>query len=383
MQKKFERTNLESIFGVKRVPKESQMRERLDQVKWAGVRLLLPQIFEQVRRRGWLIEWRNEIRTGREKGFYYVVAIDGSDYFSSEKVSCENCLRRENRAGEINYRHTVVAGTLVKADKREILPMAVEMCERQDGSQKQDCEVAAGKRLIRRMRAEHPHLAMVVTGDDLYSRVPFVEECQQQRLHYVLVAKEESQQELFAWVTELEETPASQRVSWEVGERCRRKYYEGRIVREVPLRGDGKVFVTYVEVWERNLAGEQTSHNGFVTDLEVTTENVKEIIGIGRAKWKIENEQFNIQKNHGYHLEHNYGHGEKNLSAVFYCLNLIAYLLHLIIERGDRVYQKARATVGSRKRFWEEMRTLMRRCVWASWQDFMEFVGNEEAYDSG
>ncbi len=104
---------------------------------------------------------------------------------------------------------------------------------------------------------------------------------------------------------------------------------------------------------------------------------------MGRAKWKIENEQFNIQKNHGYHLEHNYGHGEKNLSGVFYYLNLIAYLIHIILEKGDREFQKARATVGSRKRFWEEMKTLMRRYVWESWQDLMEFVGNEEEYSSG
>jgi hypothetical protein len=381
--RKHERCNLQTMFGVKAVPKDSQMRERLDEVELEGVRVVLPELFEQMRRTGWVSQWRNEISEGRNKGFYYVCAFDGSDYYSSEKISCENCLERRNRAGEINYRHTVVAGTLVKSGKREILPLDAEICRPQDGHEKQDCESEAGKRLLRRIRSEHPHLSLVVTGDDLYSRVPFVEECEKMRVHYVLVAKPDSHKELFEWVGELAGMKEIEEVEWAEGPACRRKSYRARIVREVPLRADGQVWVTYVEVWEWNKAGKQVYHNGFVTDLEVTKGNVGEIIGIGRSKWKIENEQFNIQKNHGYHLEHNYGHGEKNLSGVFYYLNLIAYLVHIILEKGDREFQKARSTVGSRKRFWEEMKTLMRRFLWESWRHLMEFVGNEEQYNSG
>lgn len=383
LRKKHERCNLQTMFGVTAVPKDSQMRERLDEVECEGVRVVLPELFEQMRRTGWVSQWRNQISEGRNKGFYYVVALDGSDYYSSENISCRNCLERTNRAGEINYRHPVVAGTLVKPGKREILPIDAEMCQPQDGHQKQDGESAAGKRLVRRIRSEHRHLALIVVGDDLYSRVPFVEECEKARMHYVLVAKPESHKELFEWVADLERLKEIEEVAWEEGVACRRKFYRARIVREVPLRADGQVWVTYLEVWERNKEGKQVYHNGFVTDLEVTSGNVREIVGIGRSKWKIENEQFNIQKNHGYHLEHNYGHGEQNLSAVFYYLNLIAYLIHIILEKGDREFQKARATVGSRQRFWEEMKTLMRRYLWESWHHLMEFVGNEEEYSSG
>jgi hypothetical protein len=381
--KKHQRCNLQTMFGVKAVPKDSQMRERLDEVEWEGVRLVLPEMFEQMRRTGWVSQWRIEISEGREQGFYYVCALDGSDYYSSEKISCRNCLQRKNRVGEINYRHTVVAGTLVKPGKREILPLDAEICQPQDGHEKQDCESAAGKRLLRRIRSEHAHLALIVTGDDLYSRVPFVQECEQARAHYVLVAKPESHQELFEWVEELERLKEVEYVEWAEGPACRRKNYRARIAREVPLRADGAVWVNYVEVWEWNKAGKQVYHNWFITDVEISGGNVREIIGIGRAKWKIENEQFNVQKNHGYHLEHNYGHGAENLSAVFYYLNLIAYLIHLILEKGDRAFQKARSTVGSRQRFWEEMKTLMRRFLWESWGHLMEFVGNEEEYNSG
>ena len=380
--KKHARCNLQTMFGVRVIPKEAQMRQRLDEVSAEGVRLLLPTLFEQVRRTGWAREWLTEVSSGPSTSAYYVMALDGSDYFSSEAIACPNCLVRADTSGNLHYRHTVVAATLVKSGKRQILPVDAEVCAPQDGSEKQDCELQAGKRLCRRVRFEHRHLPVIVTADDLYSHVPFVEECAKCRLHYVLVAKPDSHKELFEWVEELERLGESEHWQWSEGAACRRKFYHARVVREVPLRADGKVSVTFVEVWEQDKEGQVVYHNSWVTDLEVTAQNVAEIVSMGRAKWKIENEQFNIQKNHGYHLTHNYGHGQQNLSAVFYYLNLLAYLVHTILERGDTEFQKARASVRSRARFWEEMRTLMRRLVWESWHQLMEFVGEEELASS-
>ena len=83
-------------------------------------------------------------------------------------------------------------------------------------------------------------------------------------------------------------------------------------------------------------------HNAWVTDFAVTADNVATIVGIGRARWKIENEQFNVQKNHGYELAHNYGHGARGLSLVFYLLNLLAFLAHQVLDLGDRLYRACR-----------------------------------------
>jgi hypothetical protein len=97
---------------------------------------------------------------------------------------------------------------------------------------------------------------------------------------------------------------------------------------------------TFLEVWSHNRSGKQLSHNAWFTDLEVSADNVAEIVGIGRSRWKIENEQCNVQKNHGYELTHNYGHGQQTLSMVFYLLNVVAFLAHMILDRGDRLYQR-------------------------------------------
>lgn len=87
---KHARCNLQTMFGVRVVAKEAQMRQRLDDVSAEGVRLLLPALFEQVRRTGWAKEWLNEVSGGLASGSYYVMALDGSDYFSSEAIHCPN-----------------------------------------------------------------------------------------------------------------------------------------------------------------------------------------------------------------------------------------------------------------------------------------------------
>jgi hypothetical protein len=218
-----------------------------------------------------------------------------------------------------------------------------------------------------------------MTGDDLYSHVPFIEECARRRIHYVIVAKPSSHKELFEWVEELEAMKATEHVSWSVGPACQRKSYEARIAREVPLRADGELRVTFVEVWERDKEGKQIYHNSWVTDVAVTAKNVSELVGIGRAKWKIENEQFNVQKNHGYHLTHNYGHGKKNLSAVFYYLNLLAHITHLILSKGDRLFQQCRQVISRREEMWNVLRTMVNFVMWESWQQMLAYILDDEA----
>ena len=76
--------------------------------------------------------------------------------------------------------------------------------------------------------------------------------------------------------------------------------------------------------------------------------------GARRARWKIENEGFNTLKNQGYHLEHNFGHGDQHLSEAFFTLNLLAFFMHQIFELVDGLYQRVRTFFSSRRAFWDE-----------------------------
>ena len=81
-------------------------------------------------------------------------------------------------------------------------------------------------------------------------------------------------------------------------------------------------------------------------------------------------EQFNVQKNGGYELEHNYGHGRENLSTVVYLLNLLAYVTHRILEFGDRLYRECRQRASLRE-LWNDLRSLMKTLLLASWEEML------------
>lgn len=137
-------------------------------------------------------------------------------------------------------------------------------------------------------------------------------------------------------------------------------------MRQVPRRRGGCHRVTFIEVWEHRRDAKRPYHNSWVTDRPVEAHQVRVIIGRGRARWKIENEGFNVHKNQGYELEHNFGHGQKTLAMVFYWRNLLAYVAHIILDMGDQLYAACRA-LGSRKELWPILRAAMQLLLFDSW----------------
>jgi hypothetical protein len=372
MAKKRRRSNLQTIFGVHEIPSDTQMREILDGVEPETIRGVLPQLWEKVRRAGWGGRFTTTLPSGQHQGTYYTVALDGSEYFRSTKVQCPQCLRQPDPQGRVHYSHMIVGATVVRAGSHQVLPLDVEEVRNATAeSAPQDCELTASKRLIARLRQEHPQMALIMIGDDLYSHVPFVEQLQQLRLHYVLVAKPTSHPTLMAAVMAAEGTEQSQTGQWTEGSGARQRTYTYRLVRQMPLSLESAVRVTYVEVWEHAVSGQLLYHNSWITDLDVDAANVATVVQIGRTRWKIENEQFNVHKNHGYELTHNYGHGQQTLSMMFYLLNLLAYVAHSVLALGDRLYQRCRAQE-SRQELWHALRALVNAVLVESWAHLLQ-----------
>jgi len=127
-----------------------------------------------------------------------------------------------------------------------------------------------------------------------------------------------------------------------------------------------------------NHEGRLVYHHSWVTNLTVRPTTIRQFVEAGRARWKIENEQFNVQKNHGSELEHHYGHGQQQLSFIFYRLNLLAFLWPQLLELTDRLYPEARRVWGSQRQWWEHRRTVMDRWPVASWWPMVEVVLADE-----
>ena len=107
-------------------------------------------------------------------------------------------------------------------------------------------------------------------------------------MHHVLVCKPGSHPEVYREVEAHDALGALERGQWHEGPACRRRFYTYRLARGVALTASGRVRGTFLEVWSHNRSGQQLYHNTWFTDLEVSADNVADIVGIGRSRWKIE-----------------------------------------------------------------------------------------------
>jgi len=113
-----------------------------------------------------------------------------------------------------------------------------------------------------------------------------------------------------------------------------------------------------------------------VTDFPIDITNAAIIVEAGRSRWKVENENNNVLKTKGYHLEHSYGHGKQFLSSVMVTLNLLAFLLHTFLELVDSKYQAIRKTLAARKRFFHDFTTLTKYLFFNRWEHLMALCSN-------
>ena len=114
--------------------------------------------------------------------------------------------------------------------------------------------------------------------------------------------------------------------------------------------------------------------NSFITTLDVGETTVKPIVRAGRTRWKHENEGHNVLTTRGYHIKHNFGHGEEHLATVMFTLNLLAFFLHTLLLLVDTRYKAVREELGARRTFFSDVRSLMRYQVFATWEALLQFM---------
>lgn len=360
----YQRSNLHSMFGVSDIPKDSQMRDVLDTVNPECIEPIFPDLLGRIQR-------GKHLERYRVLGNRYLVPIDGSEYFSSKKICCPGCLTQRKR-GHVRYHHNIVQAVIAHPDMRQVLPLAPEAVTNRDGTEKQDCEINAGKRLLAKIRKNHPKLPIIIGGDGLYSKQPFIQECKKLDFSYVLVAKPADHKVLFEYVEEITAMGEAETLEL-VDLKNRRHIY--RWVNQVPINGSPKADDVNFFHYQIIAKGKVTYQNSWVTDIPVDSENIIELVKVGRCRWKIENETFNTLKNQGYHLEHNFGHGSQHLSMVFFLLNLLAFYVHQILELTDPLYQRLRySKFTSRKEFWNQLRCTFRILLFRNWEHMFTYL---------
>jgi hypothetical protein len=360
------RSNCQTLFGIEKIPSDNYIRDMLDE---ADPALLRPCF---VRIEGLLAEPALRQAFGRLGG-RILVAWDGTEYFCSQNIGCPHCLTRKRSNGKVENYHTLMAATTVAPGHARVIPLFPEFIAWQDGAEKQDCERNAVKRWYEKHGERLRPLRPVYLGDDLFACQPIAAMVKDDGDDFIFTCKESSHKALYDFMAgaELDRHEEKTRKGKSVETRCY------RWIEDVPLR-DGKdaMRVNWIGLEILDAKGQIKFASAWVTSLPVSKYNVADIAACGRARWKIENEGFNVMKNHGYELEHNFGHGKKFLAMTLAGLNLLAFAWHSVLDLIEPPWRAAREAATKRASFFADLLVLTSYVAFPSWRILCEAVIN-------
>ena len=360
--------NGKTLFGIQKLPTDTQVRNLLDPV---DPKLLWPayrRTFEYLQEQGVVETFRSFANT-------LLVAVDGTGYFYSESIHCDQCSVAHHRDGRVTYSHTALMPAVVGPDMPQVIALEPEFITPQDGHKKQDCEAVAAKRWIRRVGSRLNPLGVTLLGDALYATQTIIKVVTEQELSYLFVAKPKHHKHLYEELQSFEKLGEIQeltRTQW-TGKKHRHLRY--RYINHVPLV-DAKhpIEVNWVGFSIANEKGEITYQTAFITNHLITEHNVEDLVKAARCRWKIENEDINTLKTKGYHFEHNFGHGTQYLSQTLLSLNILAFLFHTVLELLDQRCALLRTTLPRRDTFFQHLSALTQYLCFESWQHLMLFM---------
>ena len=291
-------------------------------------------------------------------------AVNRSARNPAQIVSCASCTTN------------CITPVVVCPGRPQVIALPPEYIMPQDGHEKQDCAQVAGKRWLLKHAATFAPARVTLLGDALYSKQPFCALALAQGYNFILVCKPDSHPTLYE---RLAFWQANAGIATREDRRWHGRYAEVSSYRwcndVLLLDGKEPLRVNWCEITVVHAkTGARLYHNSFITNHRITADNVAAVTQAGRGRWKIENENNNVLKTKGYHIEHNFGHGQQYLAAVMLSLNLLAFLFHTVLEWRDDKYALLRQVLARRQTFFDDIRALTRYMIFDSWEHVLDFM---------
>ena len=373
-RRKIPTDNFREIYGIECVPCDTQMRTILDPLDPALLRPAFQDVFRLLQR-GKVLE---------QFVFFegnYLISLDGTGYFSSSKIHCSSCLEKHHRNGKITYSHQMLGAVLVHPDHKVVIPLAPEPIINEDGHTKNDCERNATRRWLKQFRQDHPRLPVIIIEDALSSNAPHLDDLREAHVHFIIGVKRGDHAFLFRFLDANDEAGRTETLT--VVDEDTGVLHHFRFHNNVPLNESHQdCLVNVLEYWEIHPSKvvNGVKHEGkqqyfsWITDFFLVVANVYQIMRGGRCRWKIENETFNTMKNQGYQLEHNFGHGEQNLSVVLMVLMMLVFLIDQTQQLCCPLFQAAWKIMESKRQLWENIRSNFVSFVFTSMAELLTAI---------
>jgi hypothetical protein len=303
---------------------------------------------------------------GRDK--YYMIAIDGVHLYSFDYAHCPGCLVKEDSStGKKTWMHYKLQASLV-TESGFCIPVACEWIENEGVYVKQDCELKAFYRLIKKIRELFPRLEICVLMDGLYAAQPVFQALQVLDMEYIVVFKEGSMPEVWDWKSRVEKYSRARKSFVEKETRVipsrQRRTHQDRLTRKKPQYETREVVRNARYEWSEQFRhwdhertfnilschevednNERCHYTWFISNrLNLCKDNVKPLAKAGRLRWTIENQGNNVQKNGGYGLGHQYSRDENSMK-IWNVLLDIAHMINQLIEKGSLIVRAVYGTL--------------------------------------
>ncbi len=182
-------SNAHTLFGLTEIPCDNQIRTLLDPVP--------PELRGPVFNHGFkTLVQTQQLAAFRSWQKRLLVVLEGTQYFTSQRISCPQCSRQTHRNG--TYSHRMLTPVIVAPHPHKVIPLPPEFIVPQDGHAKQDCENTAAQRWLRKSAATYRAYHLTMLGDDRYATQPICEVLIEERLPFILVCKPDSHLTLYA-----------------------------------------------------------------------------------------------------------------------------------------------------------------------------------------
>lgn len=292
---------------------------------------------------------KRSFEDSRFLGKYWTVIVDATQLFHFNKKHCEHCLKRTVKKGKEGertyYYHNVLEAKIVLGENL-IVSIATEFIENEkEDVDKQDCERKAFKRLAKKLKKAYPRLPICILGDSLYACAPVFQICKENQWEYLIRYKDGSIPSLacdYHSIIDMGEGEGRERNEEKEYKRKVRESIKYKMKWVSNLYHEGHE-VTVMEL-KIETNGEDSGDFQWVTGLQIRGKTAWEFAKVGRTRWKIENEGFNIQKNYRYEIEHA---NSLNCNAMknHYLLTQLADLLLQLYEHGVKGLRDVKRTI--------------------------------------
>lgn len=279
-------------------------------------------------------------RTQRSR---YCIAVDGTGLHSFKTEPYPNCCYKESKTGIRTYSSSVMEAKLLCPNGFCISIMTEWIINDPENTKnnKQDCEQKAFIRLAKNLKSAYPQLAICILGDGLYPNDTIFTICKTNNWDFIFTFKDGNLTTVWEEITSQKKDNQATKFEYIGIENSKQTTFSGFCINNIIYKKHT------LHVIENKVKNDKNEPCRFVhiTNIEINTDNFKEISQSGRLRWKIENEGFNDQKNGGYNLSHKYSRKSHHTLCNYYQCMQIAHIINqlntLSLEYKKRLSKNA------------------------------------------